>query len=126
MSSDLEEPLAFLNRYYEAFSTLSVDAVLPFYNEPSMFISAQGVNAVPTRAALGAMVFTPMMKALSSRGFGRSEFSLHHGKRISDVVAVLIGVAIRYKADDSELERVGITYIVRKHNNDWGIAVLAA
>ena len=126
MSSDLEEPLGFLNRYYQAFSTLNVDAVLPFYHEPSMFIGAQGANAVSTRAALGAMVFTPMMKDLSSRGFHRSEFSLRHGQRLSDTMAVLIGIAIRYKADCSELERLGITYIVGKQNTDWEITVLVA
>jgi hypothetical protein len=72
------------------------------------------------------MVFTPMMKDLSSRGFNRSELSLRYGQRLSDTMAVLIGVAIRYKADGSELERVGITYIVRKQNADWEITVLAA
>ena len=124
MSSDLEEPLGFLNSYYQAFSALEVDAILAFYHEPSMFVSVQGVNVVPTHAALGAMVLNPIREDLRSRGFDRSEFSLREGRRLSDALAVLTGVAIRYKIDGSELERVGVTYVLRKQNPRWKIVVL--
>ena len=38
--------------YYRAFSTLEVQAVFPFFHEPSLLISPQGVFATPTFAAL--------------------------------------------------------------------------
>jgi hypothetical protein len=34
--------------YYDAFSTLDVHAVLPYFHEPSVLIGPQGVCAAPT------------------------------------------------------------------------------
>jgi ketosteroid isomerase-like protein len=124
MSSDLGEPLRFLNDYYRVFSTMDVDAIVAFYHEPTMFVSAQGAYALPTRSALSSAVFDPVKKDLQSRGFGHSAFRLRDGHRVSEGLAVLIGVASRYKADGSELERVGITYNLRKENASWKIVVL--
>lgn len=124
MPSDLEEPLDFLRSYYEAFSTMDVDAILAFYHEPAMFVSVQGAHTVPTHSALSSAVFEPMRRDLQSRGFDRSEFNAREGYRLSESLAVLIGEAIRYKADGSELERVGITYNLRKQNASWKIVVL--
>ena len=48
--------------YYRAFSTLEVQAVLPHFHEPSLFIGPQGVFAASTSALVEA-VFTPAMSA---------------------------------------------------------------
>jgi hypothetical protein len=37
-----------LHEYYSAFSTLNVEAVLPFFHEPLVLISPQGVFAATT------------------------------------------------------------------------------
>src|SRR5882724_10996525 len=50
-----------LTDYYTAFSTLNVDAILPFFHEPALLVGPQGVFAAPTSTALVAF-FSPAME----------------------------------------------------------------
>ena len=43
---------------------------------------------------------------------------------LSATTTFVRGVALRYKLDGQELERVGVTYILQKADNAWKIAVL--
>jgi len=115
--------LRMLAGYYSAFSTLEVQAVLPYFHEPSLLISPQGVIAAPTLAAL-ATVFTPAMEGLRTREFGRSELSVGYVKSLSASATLVTGVAIRYKRNGEELERVGVTYVLHKGETGWKIAVI--
>jgi hypothetical protein len=115
--------LRMLAGYYSAFSTLEVQAVLPYFHEPSLLISPQGVIAAPTFAAL-ATVFTPTMEGLRTREFGRSELSVGYVKSLSASAILVTGVAIRYKRNGEELERVGVTYVLHKGEAGWKIAVI--
>ena len=112
-----------LTDYYTAFSTLDVQAFLPHYHEPSLLIGPQGVLAAPTRAVV-ATAFAPAIESLRARGFGRSELSLRQSKMLSGTAALVTGVAIRYKVDGQELERVGVTYVLHKNDAGWKIAVV--
>jgi hypothetical protein len=112
-----------LTEYYRAFSTLEVQAVLPYFHEPSLFIGPQGVFAASTSAFVEAG-FTPAMEGLRARGFARSELSVRNVKSLSATTTLVIGVALRYKLDGQELERVGVTYLLYKSDAGWKIAVL--
>jgi hypothetical protein len=109
--------------YYSAFSTLELQAVLPYFHEPSMLISPQGVFAAPTFAALAAVV-APVMEGLRTREYGRSELSVGHVKSLGASATLVTGVAIRYKRNGQELERAGVTYVLHKAETGWKIAVL--
>jgi len=109
--------------YYSAFSTLEVQAVLPYFHEPCLIISPQSVFAAPTRAVL-ATAFTLAMEGLRARGYGRSELSMRYIKPLSATAALFTGVALRYKLDGQELERAGVTYVLHKADTGWKIAVL--
>jgi ketosteroid isomerase-like protein len=63
-----------LTDYYSAFSTLDAQAVLPYFHEPSQLVSPAGVLPTPTRAAVAA-AFQPVMDALRTRGFAKSELT---------------------------------------------------
>ena len=112
-----------LTDYYAAFSTLKVQAFLPFFHEPSLLIGPQGVVAAPTHAVL-TTAFAPAIESLRAREFGRSELSVRRVKMLSETASLVTGVAIRFRADGQELERVGVTYVLRKTDIDWKIAVL--
>jgi ketosteroid isomerase-like protein len=112
-----------LTDYFAAFSTLDVHAFLPYFHEPSLLIGPQGIFPAPTHTAL-ATIFAPALDALRARGFGRSELSVLQTKTLSKTAALVTGVAIRYKTDGQELERAGVTYILRKNDTSWKIAVL--
>jgi ketosteroid isomerase-like protein len=114
-----------LTDYYNAFSKLEVQAIFPYYLEPSLLVSSGGVAATPTHAALAA-TFAPAMEALRARGYARSELSMLHVKRLSATTTLASGIAVRYKADGQELERVGVTYLLHKADSGWKIAALVA
>ena len=109
--------------YYSAFSTLEIQAVLPYFYEPCLMIGPQGVLAAPTYGVLAA-VLTPAREDLRARGYGRSELSIRHVKSLSATATLVTGVALRYKLDGQELERVGLTYVLHKGDTGWKIAVL--
>lgn len=109
--------------YYRAFSTLEVQAVWPYFHEPALLISPQGVYAAPTLAVLAA-AFTPIMEGLRSREFSRSELSVGSVKALSASATLVTGVAIRYRRNGQELERAGVTYVLHKAETGWKIAVI--
>ena len=108
--------------YYRDFSTLNVQAILPYFHEPSMLIGPQGVLPIPNRAALVA-VFGPVMESLRAKGYGRSEFEAGHVKSLGSS-ALIGGVAARYKIGGQPLERVGITYVLHRGNTGWKFAAV--
>jgi ketosteroid isomerase-like protein len=112
-----------LTDYYRAFSALDVQAILPYYNEPSLLVSPQGVAAMPTHAALVVTV-APGMEAFRARGYARSELTMLHVKRLSASTALAAGVAVRYRTDGQELDRVGVIYLLQKVDGSWKIAII--
>ncbi len=83
-----------LEDYYRAFSTLDIGAILPYFHEPALFIGPSGVFPVPTSAVLTS-VLGSTIEDLRAKGYGRSE-----------------------------LEQVGVTYLLHKTETGWKIAVL--
>ena len=112
----------FLSGYYVTFSTLDLESIAPFFHEPCLFISPQGVMATPTHNEVKE-VFEAIAEGLRAKGYGRSELANLEVKPMSDTTTLASGVAVRYKTDGNELERVGVTYIVQKSDGDWRIAV---
>ena len=120
--SDITEVTQFLGQYYSTFSTLDIESIVPFFHEPSILISPQGVIATQTHDNVKD-VFRTIAGTLQSKGYGRSELINLKVQRLSDVTTLATGIADRYKADGQELERVGVTYVLQKSGNDWKIAV---
>jgi ketosteroid isomerase-like protein len=113
-----------LSDYYKAFSTLTVQSILRYFHQPALLIGPSGVIAPPTAEAV-VPVFGPVMENLRQRDYGRSEFSLQQLRLLSATSAFAVGVAIRYKTDGQEMERVGITYLLHKGDSGWKLAVMA-
>ena len=109
--------------YYRDFSTLNVQAILPYFNEPSLLVGPQGVFPIPNHAALVA-VFGPVMEGLRGKGYGRSEFEPDYTRSLSSSAALVVGVAVRYNTEGQQLEHVGITYVVHKTENAWKFATV--
>ena len=99
--------------YYKAFSTLTVESILPYFHQPALLIGPSGVFALPTAEAV-VSIFGPVMENLRQREYRRSEFSLQQLRLLSAASALATGVAIRYKTDGQEMERVGLTYLLYK------------
>jgi ketosteroid isomerase-like protein len=112
-----------LTDYYRVFSTLDAQAISGYFHEPSLIVSPLGVVAAATRAD-HARAFAATGEGLRARGYGRSELTMLRVTRLSATTACASGVAVRYKTDGLQLERVGVTYVLNKAASDWKIAVL--
>lgn len=123
LSSDQTAATLFLEDYYRAFSTLDVRAILPYFHEPCLIISPQGVFSAPTGAAVAAAI-KPVMEDLRDKGFGRTELSLRQLKFLSPSTMLASGVAVRFRTGGQELNRAGVTYALTKSDSGWKIAVL--
>jgi ketosteroid isomerase-like protein len=118
----MHDATQFLNSYYTTFSTLDLEAIAPYFNEPCLFISPQGVLASPNHNSVKE-VFKAIAEALRLKGYGRSELANLNVKAMSKTTVLATGTAVRYKTDGLELERVGVTYILQESSGEWRIAV---
>jgi hypothetical protein len=110
-----------LDEYYRAFSTLSVQAILPFLDQPALLVGPQGVIPLPTPAAIEP-IFGPVMERLGTRAYARSELGSLEVRILGTHSAFATGIAIRFRTDGEELERSGISYLLHKTDSDWKIA----
>lgn len=112
-----------LDEYYRAFSTLSIQAILPYLDQPALLVGPLGVLALPMPAAIEP-IFGPVLERLGTRGYARSEPASLEVRILGTQSAFATGTAIRYKTDGEELERSGISYLMHKADDDWKIAVM--
>ncbi|UBF26687.1 hypothetical protein K9N68_01390 [Kovacikia minuta CCNUW1] len=108
--------------YAEAFERLDPSVILPFYQYPAILITEQKPVKI-TNKMIGWVGFKIAMIQLKWRGY-------HHGKteslevrQLRDDLAIVTGTVIRYKKDDSELERFDLNYTLGKVNHDWKIII---
>ncbi len=112
-----------LDEYYRAFSTLSVQAILPYLNQPALLVGPLGVIPLPTPSAVEP-IFGPVMERLRTRGYARSELGSQEVRILCAQSAFATGIAIRYGSDGEELERAGISYLLRKTDDAWKFVVM--
>ena len=120
----MHESIVAIHDYYKAFSTLEFDAYAAFFTQPCMFIAPQGTYAVANREDL-AKVVGPVIEALKTQDYRYSEFIDPQVTTLNEHTALVRGVAVRYRASGTELERVRINYLMHQTGAAWKIAVLA-
>jgi hypothetical protein len=94
----------------------------PYCNVPFVVISSQG-----SRCALQCPKLRPyegLQRDLRPRGYSHSTVSELHVKLLNRTTALANAVFVRHKTDGSELETIGATYILRKTEGKWKIAVV--
>ena len=121
----MQSALEAIHEYYKAFSTLDVSAIASYYCQPSMTVAPQGVLSAASHAAL-TDALAPIINSLKTRGYGRSEFVEPTVTRLGETDALVRGVAVRYTAAGSELERIPLSYVMHRTETGWKIAVLVA
>ena len=67
----------------------------------------------------------PIVEALRAQDYQRSEFLGAELTPLTENMVLVRGVAVRYRASGTELERVPITYLVHQ-TGAWKIAVVAS
>lgn len=114
-------------QYADAFQALKPTKVIPFIHFPAMLISPEKA-AVLGNPAIGYFVFKKVMKDLKLRCFQSSTTKSLSVQQLSDNLAIVTGLVIRYKqCKDNEpktvLECFNLNYTMRKVKDDWKIIV---
>ena len=109
--------------YFEAFQTLNAAAVLPYFHFPFTIVTPVSVTAVAS-VTEGRALLATMMHGLKASGYESSEWSNLLVKPLSEDTALLSVRVIRFKTDGEELEQFGATYLFRRSDDAWRIAVL--
>jgi hypothetical protein len=114
-------------QYAEAFQALKPAKILPFFHFPVMMISPERV-AVIGNPVIGYVGFGKEMRKLKRRCFKGSEARSLKVQQLSDNMAIVTGVVVRYKQCKHEsqptiLECFNMNYTMRKVNGAWKIVV---
>jgi len=109
-----------MREYFEAYSHGDMPAVMSFVSVPFM---VQGPNgfATFTTAQEALDWYTKYRDAAVKQGYARTEWIDLGVKLLGRSYAIATGTYVRYKADGSELNRSGGTYLLNKVNGVWKI-----
>ena len=113
----------FFDDYATALSSLDPQRILPYYHEPLTLVTAPITSILTTRADIEQWLKS-RGEQMKGRGYARNAWDQLHVKQLNYGLAVASGLAVRYKGDGQELDRLGITYVLRRTGDGWKIAVL--
>jgi len=117
-----QDPIQFLADYYKVFSSLELARIQSYFHTPGLLIGPAG--PFPLDAAGLTAMLTRTIEDLRARGYGRSEFVLESQKALGSSSSFVNGIAVRFKTDGSELERVPLSYVLHKGDSGWNITVM--
>lgn len=119
----MQSALEAVREYYQAFSLLDLNAIALHFAKPCMSIGSQGVFLAQTRADLST-AFAPLLENLRAKGYKRSEFVEPQVADLTETATLVRGVAVRFAATQTELERIPISYLMHRVGAGWKIAVM--
>ena len=113
-----------LQAYEQAWSRHDAHAVAGFYFEPAMRVSKAGPVVRPMRADQETF-FDGYLRGIIVRGYDRSEWESLEVRLLDAQTGLASGIAVRYRADGSVLERVAVTYQLWNTDQGWQIFLSA-
>lgn len=113
-----------MRAYEQAWSKHDADAVSAFYLEPALRVSKGGPIVRPTRNDQ-KLLFSGLLQGLVERGYAKSDWERMDVRLLDAQTAIVSGVTVRYKADGSLMERLGVTYLLWKTSDGWKIFMSA-
>ena len=112
-----------LRDHNDAFGRGDLSTMGQHCNVPFVRISSEGVKVLPTMSEIEAF-YGGVLRDLRERGYSYSTWSELHVKLLDQTTALASSVVVRHKTDGSELETIGATYVLRKTEGEWKIAVV--
>jgi hypothetical protein len=118
------EAVEAFRQYAAVFERLEPRAVVPYFNEPAMFISPQGIVSLPTGTDVERF-FDRVMADLREQQYARSTFSALTEHYLASDLAIVSGIGLWRTATGEELRRFGLTYTLCRVLQSWKIALAA-
>src|SRR5262245_8289060 len=116
------EAIQAFRRYSQAFQSLDTRAVAQCFDEPAFAITPNGIEALPTRAAV-EQAYARVFATLPERDYARTELSSLSERRLGDDLSIVSGSGVWKNASGGELMRFGMTYTLRRTGQTWRILV---
>lgn len=114
-----------MNGYYDAFGRDSA-AAAAFFREPTLIVLSDQVIALSKRADIEPFL-DKFVASLKTLGFARSKLEgLPRIKLLNATTALFSTLALRLKADGTEMQRTGFTYLLQKGSSGWKIHEIIA
>lgn len=110
-------------RYFEVFSTLDLEAILPHYHTPMIVVIPGGVIGINSEDDL-RNTFSLILSQYTLAGYGRSEILDLDSRSLGQELAEVGGVAVRYDSEGEEFNRFEFRYVMRKDGTTWRIAAM--
>lgn len=121
----MHEPEETLRAYVRAFESLDPEAVAAFYHLPSLFLSQQGALVVSDAAGARAMA-ARLLEQARGQEYVRTGIVGLGVRRLSQGLASLSGVFVRFDARDNEVARFGFVYTLLRSGGAWKFATAVA
>jgi ketosteroid isomerase-like protein len=109
--------------YTDAFIGGDLSNVVKYVSNPLVVVSQKEVRVLPTAADVETF-YRAVLQGLKERGYSHSKLLEVNVRLLGTGVALVSIVTKRYKTDGSELETLGFTYLFRKTEGVWKIAVI--
>jgi hypothetical protein len=111
-----------LSSYYDTRDSAAASA---FFGEPALIVLPNQVIALSARADVEAF-FDKLAASRKDSGYSHSKLGDHRVKLLNSTTALYSTIAIRMKADGTEMQRSGFTYLLHKGNAGWRIHEIIA
>jgi ketosteroid isomerase-like protein len=118
-ASEQEAIREVLNGYYDAFGR-DATALSAFCSEQALVVFPNQLVRLNCRAD-AASFFDRVATSLRPSGFSHSKMVDCHVRLLNPTTALCSAIAIRMKADGTEMERGGFTYLLHKSDSEWKI-----
>lgn len=104
------------------FGKLNPDLIPQYFHLPAMLMTSKDVELMTDEYKVKA-VFKELFDQLEFAEFKESKLNSLQIRQVSDNQAIVMGVATRYKQNDSILDHFGLTYTLRNTDKGWKIIV---
>jgi uncharacterized protein (TIGR02246 family) len=113
---------AAMRSYYAAVSRGDAAAAARHFTVPAMFVTPRGTWS-PTMTQIET-ASVGMLREYASQGYSHSTWAESHMTLLGDAAALASIVVVRHRTDGTEIGTFGFTYLLRKADGEWRIAVL--
>jgi ketosteroid isomerase-like protein len=121
--SELAAARRALQSYYDAVAGGDAAAAARCFTAPATFMTQEAGGTAPTTERIEAF-FAGMLRDFKTQGYSHSTWSESHMKLLGDRTALASLVVVRHRGDGSEIGTFGFTYLLRKTDGAWKIAIL--
>jgi ketosteroid isomerase-like protein len=112
-----------MRSYYAAVSQGDAAAIARHFTAPAMFVTPRGAWSPTTTAQIEAS-FVSTLRDYKAQGYSHSTWAESHMKLLGETTALASLVVVRHRTDGTEIGTFGFTYLLRKADDTWQIAVL--